>query len=146
LWRLVTNTKNRCKFTDWLFFRTVEIVSVGTERHVTPGSVRDYTQWLQVVAAMLRDGFTREKAGKTIPLAMSFGVPMRPSGWFQDCAPESPGPDRHIGIDRARMRLMLFGAQDSGMPITPLLKKSRRRRSLDFMRRTECPESSKSLS
>jgi membrane dipeptidase len=42
----------------------VDHVSVGTDQHVTPGSVPDYTQWVHLVAAMLRGGFTREEAGK----------------------------------------------------------------------------------
>ena len=39
-------------------------VSSGTVPHVSPGSVPDYTQWVHLVAAMLRGGFTREEAGK----------------------------------------------------------------------------------
>ena len=42
----------------------VDHVSIGTDQHVTPGSVQDYTQWVQLVAAMLRGGFTPEEAGK----------------------------------------------------------------------------------
>src|SRR5258708_32486246 len=42
----------------------VDHVSIGTDQHVTPGTVQDYTQWLHLVAAMLRGGFTREEAGK----------------------------------------------------------------------------------
>jgi membrane dipeptidase len=42
----------------------VDHVSIGTDQHVTPGSVPDYTQWVHLVAAMLRGGFTREEAGK----------------------------------------------------------------------------------
>jgi membrane dipeptidase len=42
----------------------VDHVSIGTDQHVTPGSVRDYTQWVHLVAAMLRGGFTRGEAGK----------------------------------------------------------------------------------
>jgi membrane dipeptidase len=42
----------------------VDHVSIGTDQHVTPGSVQDYTQWLHLVAAMLRGGFTPEDAGK----------------------------------------------------------------------------------
>jgi membrane dipeptidase len=42
----------------------VDHVSIGTDQHVTPGSVPDYTQWVQLVAAMLRGGFTAEDAGK----------------------------------------------------------------------------------
>jgi hypothetical protein len=39
-------------------------VSIGADQHVSPGSVPDYTQWVHLVAAMLRGGFTREEAGK----------------------------------------------------------------------------------
>jgi membrane dipeptidase len=39
-------------------------VSIGTDQHVTPGSVEDYTQWVHLVAAMLRGGFTAEETGK----------------------------------------------------------------------------------
>jgi len=40
----------------------VDHVSIGTDQHVTPGSVPDYTQWVHLVAAMLRGGFTAEEA------------------------------------------------------------------------------------
>jgi membrane dipeptidase len=42
----------------------VNHVSIGTDQQVAPGSVQDYTQWVQLVAAMLRGGFTPEEAGK----------------------------------------------------------------------------------
>jgi membrane dipeptidase len=42
----------------------VDHVSIGTDQHVTPGSVPDYTQWVHLVAAMLRGGFTPDEAGK----------------------------------------------------------------------------------
>jgi membrane dipeptidase len=42
----------------------VDHVSIGTDQHVTPGSVPDYRQWVHLVAAMLRSGFTPEEAGK----------------------------------------------------------------------------------
>ena len=42
----------------------IDHVSIGTDQHVTPGSVRDYTQWVHLVAAMLRGGFTPEETGK----------------------------------------------------------------------------------
>src|SRR5437763_16673922 len=42
----------------------VDHVSIGTDQHVTPGSVPDYTQWVHLVAAMLPGGFTAEEAGK----------------------------------------------------------------------------------
>jgi membrane dipeptidase len=42
----------------------VDHVSIGTDQHVSPGSVPDYTQWVHLVAAMLRGGFTPEEAGK----------------------------------------------------------------------------------
>jgi membrane dipeptidase len=42
----------------------VDHVSIGTDQHVTPGSIQDYTQWVHLVAAMLRGGFTPEEAGK----------------------------------------------------------------------------------
>lgn len=42
----------------------VDHVSIGTDQHVTLGSVSDYTQWVHLVTAMLRGGFTREEAGK----------------------------------------------------------------------------------
>jgi membrane dipeptidase len=31
---------------------------------VAPGSVQDYAKWVELVAAMLRGGFTPEEAGK----------------------------------------------------------------------------------
>jgi len=42
----------------------VDHVSIGTDQHVTPGTVQDYTQWVHLAAAMLRGGFTGEEAGK----------------------------------------------------------------------------------
>ena len=42
----------------------VDHVSIGTDQHVTPGSLPDYAQWVHLVAAMLRGGFTPEEAGK----------------------------------------------------------------------------------
>jgi membrane dipeptidase len=42
----------------------VDHVSIGTDQHVTAGSLPDYTQWVHLVAAMLRGGFTGEEAGK----------------------------------------------------------------------------------
>ena len=42
----------------------VDHVSIGTDQHVSPGSVSDYAQWGHLVAAMLRGGFTPEDAGK----------------------------------------------------------------------------------
>ena len=44
----------------------VDHVSIGTDQHVTPGSVADYTQWVHLVAAMLRGGFTAEDTGKIV--------------------------------------------------------------------------------
>jgi membrane dipeptidase len=42
----------------------IDHVSIGTDQHVTPGSVADYTRWVHLVAAMLRGGFTPEETGK----------------------------------------------------------------------------------
>ena len=42
----------------------VDHVSIGTDQQVFPGSMQDYAQWVQFVAAMLRGGFTPEEAGK----------------------------------------------------------------------------------
>jgi membrane dipeptidase len=42
----------------------VDHVCVGTDQQVAPGSVQDYAAWVQLVAAMLRGGFTPEEAGK----------------------------------------------------------------------------------
>ncbi|HWI26276.1 MAG TPA: membrane dipeptidase [Stellaceae bacterium] len=42
----------------------VDHVSIGTDQQVHPGSLQSYAQWLQLVAAMLRGGFTPEEAGK----------------------------------------------------------------------------------
>jgi membrane dipeptidase len=42
----------------------VDHVSVGTDQQVQPGSMQDYGKWVQLVAAMLRGGFTPEDAGK----------------------------------------------------------------------------------
>jgi membrane dipeptidase len=42
----------------------VDHVSIGTDQQVSPGSMQDYAQWVQLVAAMLRGGFTPDEAGK----------------------------------------------------------------------------------
>jgi membrane dipeptidase len=42
----------------------VEHVCVGTDQQVTPGTLQDYAQWVNLVAAMLRGGFSPEEAGK----------------------------------------------------------------------------------
>jgi membrane dipeptidase len=42
----------------------VDHVSIGTDQQVTPGSLQDYAHWVELVAAMLRAGFTPEEAGK----------------------------------------------------------------------------------
>jgi membrane dipeptidase len=42
----------------------VDHVSIGTDQQVAPGRVQDYGQWVELVAAMLRGGFTPEDAGK----------------------------------------------------------------------------------
>jgi len=42
----------------------VDHVSIGTDQQVTPGSLQDYAQWVQLVAALLRGGFTPDEAGK----------------------------------------------------------------------------------
>jgi len=39
-------------------------VSIGTDQHVTPGSLPDYTHWVHLVASMLRGAFAAEEAGK----------------------------------------------------------------------------------
>jgi membrane dipeptidase len=44
----------------------VDHVSIGTDQQVAPGSVQDYAQWIQLVGAMLRGGFTPEDAGKIV--------------------------------------------------------------------------------
>jgi membrane dipeptidase len=41
----------------------VEHVSIGTDQQVRPGALQDYAQWVELVAAMLRGGFTSEEAG-----------------------------------------------------------------------------------
>ena len=41
----------------------VDHVSIGSDQQVRPGSLQDYTQWVELVAAMLRGGFTPEEAG-----------------------------------------------------------------------------------
>ena len=42
----------------------VDHICIGTDQQVAPGTVQDYTQWVQLVAAMLRGGFTSEEAAK----------------------------------------------------------------------------------
>jgi membrane dipeptidase len=42
----------------------VDHVCIGTDQQVAPGTLQDYSQWVQLVAAMLRGGFTPEETGK----------------------------------------------------------------------------------
>jgi membrane dipeptidase len=42
----------------------IDHVSVGTDQQVSRGSLQDYVHWVELVAAMLRGGFTPEEAGK----------------------------------------------------------------------------------
>jgi membrane dipeptidase len=42
----------------------VEHVCIGTDQQVTPGILQGYSHWVQLVAAMLRGGFTPQEAGK----------------------------------------------------------------------------------
>ena len=42
----------------------VDHVCIGTDQQVAAGSVQNYTQWVNLVAAMLRGGFTPAEAGK----------------------------------------------------------------------------------
>jgi len=41
----------------------VDHVSIGSDQQVRAGSLQDYAQWIELVAAMLRGGFTPEEAG-----------------------------------------------------------------------------------
>jgi membrane dipeptidase len=45
-------------------FVGVDHVCIGTDQQVAPGALQDYSQWVHLVAAMLKGGFTPEKAGK----------------------------------------------------------------------------------
>jgi membrane dipeptidase len=42
----------------------VDHVSIGTDQFDARGCLEDYRRWVQLVAAMLRGGFTAEEAGK----------------------------------------------------------------------------------
>jgi hypothetical protein len=44
----------------------VEHVSIGTDQQLAPGSLQDYAQWVQLVAALLRGGFTPEEVGNIV--------------------------------------------------------------------------------
>ena len=44
----------------------VDHVSIGTDQQVRAGSLQDYSQWVHLVAAMLRGGFTAEETGKIV--------------------------------------------------------------------------------
>jgi membrane dipeptidase len=44
----------------------VDHVCIGTDQQVSPGSVQDYSQWVELVAAMLRGGFSPDETGKII--------------------------------------------------------------------------------
>jgi membrane dipeptidase len=42
----------------------IEHVCVGTDQQVAPGTLQDYSQWVHLVGALLRGGFTPDEAGK----------------------------------------------------------------------------------
>jgi membrane dipeptidase len=42
----------------------VDHVSIGTDQQVSPGIMQDYAQWVQLIAALLRGGFTPDEAAK----------------------------------------------------------------------------------
>jgi len=42
----------------------VDHVCIGTDQQVHAGALQDYAKWVELVAAMLRGGFTAEEAGK----------------------------------------------------------------------------------
>ena len=42
----------------------VDHVCVGTDQQVVPGVLQDYSQWVNLIAAMLRGGFSSAEAGK----------------------------------------------------------------------------------
>jgi membrane dipeptidase len=44
----------------------VDHVCIGTDQQVAPGSVQDYSRWVELVAAMLQGGFTPDDAGKIV--------------------------------------------------------------------------------
>jgi membrane dipeptidase len=44
----------------------VDHVSIGTDQQINPGIVQDYTQWVHLVAAMLRGGFTPAETAKIV--------------------------------------------------------------------------------
>jgi membrane dipeptidase len=44
----------------------VDHVSIGTDQQVRAGSLQDYSQWVHLVAAMLRGGLTAEETGKIV--------------------------------------------------------------------------------
>ena len=42
----------------------VDHVCIGTDQQMLPGSMQNYAQWVQLIAAMLNGGFTPQEAGK----------------------------------------------------------------------------------
>jgi membrane dipeptidase len=44
----------------------VDHVSIGTDQQVRPGSLQDYAQWVQLVAATLRGGFTPKETSMIV--------------------------------------------------------------------------------
>jgi Membrane dipeptidase (Peptidase family M19) len=58
------NQSNRAWAEEMVDVVGVEHVCIGTDQQVAPGSLQDYSQWVHLIAAMLRGGFTPEEAGK----------------------------------------------------------------------------------
>ena len=112
----------------------VDHVSIGTDQQVAPGSLQDYAQWVQLVAAMLRGGFTPEEAGKIAGgnymrifrccgrLTPTLGTRSRPAGTkIRRCSAQSRArihPEIDPAADRIPLRRERDGLAD-GVQVTP---------------------------
>jgi hypothetical protein len=61
----------------------VDHVSIGTDQHVTPGSVRHYTQWVHLVAAMLRGARRLCRRGRRQDCRPQLHAHLWRSGWLK---------------------------------------------------------------
>jgi hypothetical protein len=53
---------------EWVDVVGVEHICIGTDQQVVPSSLQDYSQWVHLIAAMLR-GASRPKATEKLPAA-----------------------------------------------------------------------------
>ena len=73
----------------------VDHVRIGTDQHVSPGSMPDYTQWVRLFAAILGGGFTPEEPERSPAATICVSFAMR-SADPSDHHGEGPSPSTKL--------------------------------------------------